>query len=819
MTHSRSLLITLVSCCTFALAGCQTDEEKAQGYYEAGLALLEEGDKERAALELRNVFNHDGFHKEARILYAQTMLDLDRPQEAYSQYRRLIEQYPDTVDARIALAEMAMEISDWDEVERHGTAVLELAPDMLRAQAVDLAMQYREATLDKDDAKRLALVNTAEGLLSEIRMDDTADNKALVRMIVDHYLRTEQAEPALKAVTATLERSPMTEDLHMLRAQLLAKTGDTDGTEAQLLRMIDLFPENAEFKAFLAEWYIKQEELDKAEAFLRSEAGDDTAPVDGHMAVVQLLQSTQGTDAAQAELTRLKDANAGTENGQYYAGILASVNFQTGDRAAAIRDMQAIVDAAPSGEKKVGLQVSLAQMLRETGQNEQAAALVDTILEADASNVPALQMRAARLIAEDKSGEAIVSLRAALDQNPRNSETLTLMAQAHERDGDINLMGERLSLAVEVSGGAAPETVRYARFLINQGRTQVARTILEEARSQTRNNAQLIQMLANLYLQAGDWQQAQDVAQDLRDLGTPQSQQAAVQLQALILQGQNRTEESLALLQEQFDGQENPSAAQKVRAVGLIIQTNIRNNQPDKARTALDAALADLPGNPDLRMLSATLYSLAGDTDKAEVLYRDLIEEFPTVETPVRLLVKVLIDTNQRDKARTVLLAALKDIPDSANLLWMQANFLEADRNFDGAIAIYDKLYEINSNNPVIANNLASMITTYRDDPESLARAANIVRRLRGTDVPAFQDTYGWIAYRRDNFEEALEYLEPAAAGLPDDALVHYHLGMTYLALNRTAEAKQTLQEALDLAKDSPLPQFDKARETLAGLE
>lgn len=819
MTHSRSLLITLVSCCTFALAGCQSDEEKAQGYYEAGLALLEEGDKERAALELRNVFNHDGFHKEARILYAQTMMDLDRPQEAYGQYLRLIEQYPDTVDARISLAEMAIEISDWDEAERHGSAALELAPDMPRAKAVDLAIQYRAATLDKDDAKRLALVGTAEGLLSDIRVDETADNKALVRMIVDHYLRTEQALPALEAVTATLERTPMTEDLHMLRAQLLARTGDTDGTEAQLLRMIDLFPENAEFKQFLVEWHLRQEDVDKAETFLRSEAGADTAAVEGHMAVVQLLQNTQGIDAAQAELTRLKNANEGTENGQYYAGILASFAFRTGDRDAAISDMQAITDAAKSGEKKVGLQVALAQMLRETGQKEQAAALVDTILETDASNVPALQMRAAQLILEDKSGEAIVALRAALDQNPRNSETLTLMAQAHERDGDINLMGERLSLAVEVSGGAAPETVRYARFLLSQGRPQVARTILEDARRQNGSNIQVIQMLSNLYLQSSDWQQAQDVVKDLREIGTPQSQQAAVQLEALILQGQNRTDESLALLQEQFDNQENTDVTQKVRAVGLIVQTNIRNNAPEKARAALDAALADLPDNPDLRMLSATLYSLTGDLDKAETLYRGLIQDFPTNETPVRLLINLLKTTGRDDAAQEVLARALEDQPDQPNLLWLQAGYFEQRKDFDNAIAIYERLYELNSRNPVIANNLASMITTHRDDPDSLARAANIVRRLRNTEVPAFQDTYGWIAYRRDNFEEALEYLEPAAAGLPDDALVQYHLGMTYLALNRSAEAKQTLQQALDLAQDSPLPQFDKAREALAGLE
>jgi Flp pilus assembly protein TadD len=147
------------------------------------------------------------------------------------------------------------------------------------------------------------------------------------------------------------------------------------------------------------------------------------------------------------------------------------------------------------------------------------------------------------------------------------------------------------------------------------------------------------------------------------------------------------------------------------------------------------------------------------------------------------------------------------------------ASYLEREKDFDGAIEIYEQLYALNSSSPVLANNLASMLTTHRSDSESLARAANIVRRLRGTEVPPFQDTYGWIAYRRENYEEAVEYLEPAAAELQNDALVQFHLGMTYAALNRNAEARTQLEKALELAGDDPRPQFQLARDTLAGLE
>ena len=112
----------------------------------------------------------------------------------------------------------------------------------------------------------------------------------------------------------------------------------------------------------------------------------------------------------------------------------------------------------------------------------------------------------------------------------------------------------------------------------------------------------------------------------------------------------------------------------------------------------------------------------------------------------------------------------------------------------------------------MVANNLASLISAHRDDPDSLARAETIAKRLRGLDVPAFQDTYGWIALRRGNLDDALSHLEPAARGLPKDALTQYHLGMVYDKLGRSADAIRQFDRALALAgPDLPAPMADVA--------
>ena len=103
-----------------------------------------------------------------------------------------------------------------------------------------------------------------------------------------------------------------------------------------------------------------------------------------------------------------------------------------------------------------------------------AAAEVAAILEVDTANVAALKLRAAWLIAQDKPDMAISDLRTALNQSPRDAEILTLMAEAHTRAGSPELAGERLALAVDVSGSAPDTALRYVGFLLQDNRRQAA---------------------------------------------------------------------------------------------------------------------------------------------------------------------------------------------------------------------------------------------------------------------------------------------------------------------------------------------------------
>ena len=804
----RLSMVSLALALTLSLAGCDTAEERAEKHFQSGMELLEQGDVDRALVEFRNVFDLNGQHKEARLVYARVQRERGRLGEAYGQYLRSVEQYPEEIESRRALAEMAIEGGNWDEAERHGREAAQLAPDDLGVRAIVAVLDYRDAILAEDDAAAAAAALAAGAVLEE-------DPARLIarRIRIDQFGRTGRLDAALDEVDAALEHDPDLIELHRQKLRLLAELGDEGGLGAQLQDMFARFPEDEETRQLLIAWYLQRGDLDGAETLLRdvaAAAGDDPAP---RMAVVMFLRQTRGAEAAGAELDRL--IAAGGPNTALYRASRAALAFDAGRQEDAIAELEEVLDGAEPSETTRNVKVALARMLLATGNAVGARARIEEVLEEEPGHVAALKMRAEWLIEDDKPGEAILALRTALDQTPRDPEILTLMGRAHERDGARELAGERYALAVEVSGRGAAESLRYARFLMATDRAGVAEGVLDDALTVAPRDLQLLTALADVQMRRANWDRAQSTIARIGLLGTDEARRAAEGLSARLLAAQDRTEEAVAALQSIAEESGNPNAA-----TAAIVQTQIRAGRIAEARATLEEKLAEAPDDPALRFLRAGIHVVEGETEAAEEIYRALIAEEPRALQPVQALYGVLRSQGRAADATDLLDTALAANPQATRLNLLKAGELERAGDFEGAIAIYEDLYARNGDNMVIANNLASLISAHRDDDESLERAFAVARRLRGIEVPAFQDTYGWIAYRRGDLDAALDHLEPAAQSLPNDPLVQYHLGMTYQALERTEDAKAQFEKVLDLADpDSPLPQVERARQALTGME
>ena len=669
----------------------------------------------------------------------------------------------------------------------HGAQAETLAPDDPRVAPLIVARGYRVAAMGNDEPSRRDLAARAQALL-----DAAPDDQILRNIVIDNLLRDGALRPALTEIDVLLEQEPESLLYNQQRLNVLAQLGDMDGVEAHLRRMVGLFPDEVAQKATLLRFYLARDALDDAEAFLRdlvADAGDDPGP---RVDLIRFLSEYRSVAIARAEIAQSLDVVA---DPLPFLMIDAGLDFAAGSQDSAIATLEAALAEHAGSERAPMARVTLARMLLDTGNEVGARAQIETVLAAEPTQPDALKMRAGWLIRSDQTDAAIAALRSALDRSPNDAEAMTLMADAYTRSGRPQLARDFLALAVEASGNAPVETIRYARILMADESYLPAEDLLIASLRINTDHPDLLLALGQVYLAMDDLARARHVADTLRRLDTPATRTAASAIEAERINRQSGRDEAMAYLEGLAQAADGDLAARIALA-----RARLGTGDLDGALAMAQDLVNENPGNDDLRFMLATTHALGGDLDAAEAIHRALLDE--DARRPRLWLELSRLEQRRGDgaAARARIDDGLKVMPQDMTLLWARASFLEQDGDVEGAISIYEDLYQMNSDALVVANNLASLLSTHRDDAESLERAWTVARRFRDTGIPEVQDTYGWIVQRRGDSAEALPYLQAAAAGLPNDPLVQYHLAQTYLSLERPEDALTHFQRAVDLA-------------------
>ena len=785
MSSFSKSVIAVLFCAT--LAGCKSDAERADAYFQSGLELLEAGDVDRAMVEFRNVFEFEQNHLETRMTMGNLFLEQGKNGAAYGQFLRVAEQFPEEFDARIILSELAFLARDWEEFERHGAVSVTMQPDNPRVQVVDLGMKYRAAVLDEDTPALEALYAPAQVLLTEL-----PENQILNALLIDANVRDGKFSDALERFDALIAQEPDNRQYYMQRLALLAQMQDREAVEMRLREMVELFPEDQEAQRMLFRYYISEQRLDDAEAFLRELSDPADEDPSAYMSLIRFIGQVRGEEAARVEIERAVAVNP---NPNRFKAMLAMLDFQAGERDKAIADLEAILtDADPALEETQFIKTTLARMFVSTGNQVGARREVEEVLAQNAANVSALKMQAIWQLQADEVDEAIANLRVALDNAPEDVQVMNLLYDAYLRLGDPDVAREYLALAVDASGNSPETSLRYARLLIEEERYLPAEDVLLPALRQAPENVNLLGLLGQLYLRMEDSARATQVIDTLNRLDTDQSRALANQLQVAALNQQGGTDEAIAYL-ESLANQEDAGVRDQLALANARLQTG----QTEEALKITQELVAENPENLRLKQALASTQEANGDLSDAEASLREILAEVPQADRTWLQLSRVVRRQGQVDAANAVIDEAIEATDRNPNVMWAKASLLERDGDVDAAIAIYEEIYAQNSGSIIVANNLASLLATYKNDEESLERAWVVGRRLKDVDSPAVQDTYGWLLFRRGQVAEAVPYLENAAAAL-EDPIVQAHLGFAYASLERNEEALAQMQKAVDLA-------------------
>jgi tetratricopeptide (TPR) repeat protein len=630
-------------------------------------------------------------------------------------------------------------------------------------------------------------------------------------VLVGERIRAGDLERAIELVDSFLAGDEKNIALNLAKLQLLQNLGNETAVETHLLRLAEILPDLPQFRTLLAQYYDRQGDTVAAKAQMRAIAEADPSNAAAALDVARFLIRTEGIEAGRAELERLI---ATAERKFPFQMALAQLDQNNGREAEARALLEEIIARGSNADDVNAARVQLARFQLDADDRVGARGLVETVITEDAKNVDALAIRAALLIDEEDYDAAILDLHSALGEDPRNVTLLLLAATAQERNGNPELAGERLATAMHSSEYAPEVVLRYVRFLRGRARMDAAETVLVEAVQNRPGERELLGALGMARLQLRDWGGAEQAAASLRALGNPEAGRAADRIRAAALSGQEKFVEALDLLHQIA---ENPDRAGST--MGAIVQTYVNAGQIERAVTFVENQLVKTPEDPLALRLRGALHQIAGEADEAEARYRAVIAARSDSPGEYEVLARFYLAENRGAEAEQVLRDGLAAVPNNPGLLLGLASLLEARGDFDAAIEFYGRLYEVRPDSVVAANNFASIVADHRaDDPESLERAFRAAKRLRSSEVPQYQDTYGWLQYLRGDFNGALRSLIPVAEALPDNPWVRYHIGMTYAKLGKDAEARPHLESALDLAGNGPFPKANEIRAALMKL-
>lgn len=225
-----------------------------------------------------------------------------------------------------------------------------------------------------------------------------------------------------------------------------------------------------------------------------------------------------------------------------------------------------------------------------------------------------------------------------------------------------------------------------------------------------------------------------------------------------------------------------------------------RMGQLALAAEAYGAVAADDPAFVSAELGRADVLRRAGDIDEGVTVLRALAEAQPDLGMVQARLGDMLRRAGEMAEANAAYGRALELYPEDDPARWVifytrgitahqMDDWPAAEADFRAALAI-------NPDHPQVLNYLGYSLV---ERGEKLEEALDMIERAVAGEPQngAIVDSLGWVYYRLGRLDEAVVQLERAAALEPVDPVINDHLGDAYWAVGRTREAEFQWMRAL----------------------
>jgi tetratricopeptide (TPR) repeat protein len=200
------------------------------------------------------------------------------------------------------------------------------------------------------------------------------------------------------------------------------------------------------------------------------------------------------------------------------------------------------------------------------------------------------------------------------------------------------------------------------------------------------------------------------------------------------------------------------------------------------------------------RVQLGNLYFNNNQLDKAEKQYSDALRGYPGYLYGLAGMAQVRWAQGQKDEGLKLMKQAVDIVPLPQYLTALGdmysavGNSAAAKEQYDLVLYIY-RVFEANGVN--VGVEKAAFLADYEVDIDQAVKLAEAAAAER-QDVHT-QDTLAWVLFKAGRYPDALAVDQSAMRLGTQNALFYFHDGMIYSNLGESANARQSLQKALDI--------------------
>jgi tetratricopeptide (TPR) repeat protein len=791
--NRKSIALALVVACA-VLQGCGGADVRRARALELGHQYLAEQNYTKARIEFSNALQIEPNDADARYyvaFVAEKLGDLRVAAQGYQGALNVEATHP------LALAALAR-LYVFSGLPEQG---LELVDKGLAAHPDHVELVVVRA------AANLALGREADAVEEATKVLAAQPNhEYATALLAGIYRNRGDNERAKELVESALAGSPDSVDIRIVLAQLLLDTQDNARAEAELKRIVELRPTELVHRQRLVAFYAATGRADAAEATLRELVELEPANVDHKLALVSYIASQQTFDVAERELQAFMEQSPEDDALWLAAGQFYETRNFPDD---ALRLYSTVIERAGLDAAGLTARNRVAALRVRANRIAEAEPLIAEVLEENPRDNDALVLRASIALAANRVNDAITDLRAVLRDQPESSALLRTLARAHAQNSEPDLARDNYRRALEVDPANSQVRIEYAEYLNRRGDNEEARPLLDAVVKAEPQNVAALELQVRVLGTLGDSEGAAAAARAIV-VAQPDSP-LGYYLEGLVQEAQRDAASALASYERALEKQ--PRGAEPLAAVARVLVTTDRRAE---ARTFLERIVEQQPDSALALNLLAEIMLGERDFTAAAALADRAIAVDARWWLPHRTKALALLASGAKEQAKEAYRSGLEASGDAPALGMDLAALYERDNEPDRAIEIYERLHRNDPKSEALANNLAMLLSTYRDDGVSYERAGELVRAFRNSSNPAYLNTYGWVRYRQRQYGEAVSYLRRAAQAEPGNPLMRYHLGMALIANGERDQARGELERALE--SEQPFPARDAAQQALDSL-